>query len=182
MKKNPWAEVCWYFPDSREQFRLGGNLEIVGPDHPDERLRQVQYLLAFSPCELGLAPCIHCRSCQRSLPVGVIASTKYLSLHTVFGSFICAYYQGQQASRIVSQLVYRDAPRTGHSTLTCLSRCEVAGCTGGAIVALLSVLHRGCHHPLADSRHACAGTTGELGQHVDERAILVRVAGLWAAA
>ncbi len=24
-----WAEVCWYFPTTREQFRIGGTLELV---------------------------------------------------------------------------------------------------------------------------------------------------------
>jgi len=28
---NPRAEVCWYFPKTREQFRVSGTLEIVGP-------------------------------------------------------------------------------------------------------------------------------------------------------
>ena len=41
VKQNPWAEACWYFPDTREQFRLGGELTIVGPDHPDAHLREV---------------------------------------------------------------------------------------------------------------------------------------------
>ena len=41
VKQSPWAEACWYFPDSREQFRLGGDLVIVGPDHPDAHLREV---------------------------------------------------------------------------------------------------------------------------------------------
>lgn len=27
---SPWAEVAWYFPDSREQFRLLGTLSVVG--------------------------------------------------------------------------------------------------------------------------------------------------------
>jgi pyridoxamine 5'-phosphate oxidase len=26
---SPWAEVCWYFPKTREQFRLHGTLELV---------------------------------------------------------------------------------------------------------------------------------------------------------
>ena len=25
----PWAEACWYFPKTREQFRLSGKLELV---------------------------------------------------------------------------------------------------------------------------------------------------------
>ncbi len=26
---SPWAEACWYFPKTREQFRLSGKLELV---------------------------------------------------------------------------------------------------------------------------------------------------------
>jgi pyridoxamine 5'-phosphate oxidase len=26
---SPWAEACWYFPQTREQFRLSGKLELV---------------------------------------------------------------------------------------------------------------------------------------------------------
>jgi pyridoxamine 5'-phosphate oxidase len=26
---SPWAEACWYFPKTREQFRLSGTLELV---------------------------------------------------------------------------------------------------------------------------------------------------------
>ncbi|MFM7425627.1 MAG: pyridoxamine 5'-phosphate oxidase family protein, partial [Elainella sp.] len=25
----PWAEVCWYFPKTREQFRLSGTMAVV---------------------------------------------------------------------------------------------------------------------------------------------------------
>jgi PPOX class probable FMN-dependent enzyme len=29
------AEICWYFPHTREQFRLKGNIELIcSPDHP----------------------------------------------------------------------------------------------------------------------------------------------------
>ena len=55
VKQSPWAEACWYFPDSREQFRLGGDLVIVGPDHPDAHLREV---LSRSLASLPhVAPC-----------------------------------------------------------------------------------------------------------------------------
>jgi pyridoxamine 5'-phosphate oxidase len=33
---NPRAEVCWYFPKTREQFRVSGTLEIVGPAPANE--------------------------------------------------------------------------------------------------------------------------------------------------
>ncbi|WNN90492.1 Npun_F5749 family FMN-dependent PPOX-type flavoprotein [Gloeocapsopsis dulcis] len=38
----PWAEACWYFIDTREQFRIGGYLNLVGEDHPDTTLQQAR--------------------------------------------------------------------------------------------------------------------------------------------
>lgn len=35
---NPHVEVCWYFPTSREQFRLSGTAHIVALDHPHQQL------------------------------------------------------------------------------------------------------------------------------------------------
>ncbi|MEM6252253.1 MAG: Npun_F5749 family FMN-dependent PPOX-type flavoprotein [Cyanobacteria bacterium P01_D01_bin.156] len=29
----PWAEVCWYFTVTREQFRISGQLTVVGADN-----------------------------------------------------------------------------------------------------------------------------------------------------
>ena len=29
VERAPWAEACWYFPDSREQFRLLGRPSVV---------------------------------------------------------------------------------------------------------------------------------------------------------
>ncbi|WP_414551144.1 Npun_F5749 family FMN-dependent PPOX-type flavoprotein [Anabaena sp. CCY 0017] len=36
IEKQPWAEICWYFPNTREQFRLSGCLTLIGDDdsHP----------------------------------------------------------------------------------------------------------------------------------------------------
>lgn len=34
----PWGEVCWYFPKTREQFRLSGLLTVVDADCPDQTL------------------------------------------------------------------------------------------------------------------------------------------------
>ena len=36
--RSPWGEACWYFPKTREQFRLAGLLTIVGPDCPEPTL------------------------------------------------------------------------------------------------------------------------------------------------
>lgn len=43
----PWAEVCWYFPKTREQFRLSGRLMMVDADCSDADLgdaRRQQWL------------------------------------------------------------------------------------------------------------------------------------------
>ena len=36
---NPRAELCWWFPETREQFRLSGRVAIVGPDSGDDATR-----------------------------------------------------------------------------------------------------------------------------------------------
>ena len=36
----PWAEIAWYFPDTREQFRLLGRLTVVGAAATDAREQQ----------------------------------------------------------------------------------------------------------------------------------------------
>jgi pyridoxamine 5'-phosphate oxidase len=40
-----WGEVCWYFPNTREQFRLLGTLTLVAADSADETLRQARQQL-----------------------------------------------------------------------------------------------------------------------------------------
>ena len=42
IKNSARAQICWYFTDSREQFRLDGSLQIVGPD--DDVLNEVRTL------------------------------------------------------------------------------------------------------------------------------------------
>ncbi|ABA21292.1 Pyridoxamine 5'-phosphate oxidase-related, FMN-binding protein [Trichormus variabilis ATCC 29413] len=36
IQQQPWAEACWYFPNTREQFRITGQLTLVTSDesHP----------------------------------------------------------------------------------------------------------------------------------------------------
>jgi hypothetical protein len=34
----PWGEICWYFPQTREQFRIAGQLILVGADYPEAQL------------------------------------------------------------------------------------------------------------------------------------------------
>jgi PPOX class probable FMN-dependent enzyme len=40
-----WAEICWYFPTTREQFRLLGKLTRVGPENTDTKLSQARLRL-----------------------------------------------------------------------------------------------------------------------------------------
>ncbi len=39
---SPWAEVCWYFPMTREQFRLGGRAVVVREGTGDEADQQAR--------------------------------------------------------------------------------------------------------------------------------------------
>lgn len=41
--KQPAAEICWYFPNSREQFRIGGKLTLVTANsHPHLQPARIQ--------------------------------------------------------------------------------------------------------------------------------------------
>lgn len=42
VSNQPWAEACWYFPQTREQFRINGSLTLVQADHPDSALKQAR--------------------------------------------------------------------------------------------------------------------------------------------
>ncbi len=35
----PWAEACWYFTETREQFRLAGELTLIDANYPDPELQ-----------------------------------------------------------------------------------------------------------------------------------------------
>jgi pyridoxamine 5'-phosphate oxidase len=35
---SPWVEVCWSFPVTHEQFRIGGPITVVGNDATDDRV------------------------------------------------------------------------------------------------------------------------------------------------
>ncbi len=37
IKSNPSFEICWYFSITREQFRIRGEAEIIGPSDSEER-------------------------------------------------------------------------------------------------------------------------------------------------
>ncbi|NJR69015.1 MAG: pyridoxamine 5'-phosphate oxidase [Synechococcales cyanobacterium CRU_2_2] len=34
--RNPWTEACWYFPKTREQFRLSGSLRLITGEAPTQ--------------------------------------------------------------------------------------------------------------------------------------------------
>jgi PPOX class probable FMN-dependent enzyme len=43
---NAWGELCWYFPKTREQFRLSGPLTMIDATHSDpawQRLRRMTW-------------------------------------------------------------------------------------------------------------------------------------------
>lgn len=37
--QQPWGEICWYFTQTREQFRIAGQMTLVGATHPDPELQ-----------------------------------------------------------------------------------------------------------------------------------------------
>lgn len=39
-----WGEVCWYFPNTREQFRLAGQLILVGADYSEPLLQDARQM------------------------------------------------------------------------------------------------------------------------------------------
>ncbi|MBN3895173.1 MAG: pyridoxamine 5'-phosphate oxidase family protein [Nostoc sp. NOS(2021)] len=39
IQQQPWAEVCWYFPNTREQFRITGCLTLVSGDDSHQDLQ-----------------------------------------------------------------------------------------------------------------------------------------------
>ncbi len=48
INQQPWAEACWYFPHTREQFRITGNLTVVTPTHPSFQLARVAQWMELS--------------------------------------------------------------------------------------------------------------------------------------
>ena len=40
-RHQPYAEACWYFTGSREQYRLAGRVRVVDKDSADEALLKV---------------------------------------------------------------------------------------------------------------------------------------------
>ncbi|NEO99172.1 MAG: pyridoxamine 5'-phosphate oxidase [Symploca sp. SIO2E9] len=44
MKHQHWGEICWYFPKTREQFRLGGHLNLVTASNESQALREARQI------------------------------------------------------------------------------------------------------------------------------------------
>jgi pyridoxamine 5'-phosphate oxidase len=42
IQQNSWGEVCWYFPNTREQFRLLGTLQLIHEMQPNPELKQAR--------------------------------------------------------------------------------------------------------------------------------------------
>jgi pyridoxamine 5'-phosphate oxidase len=42
IQNRPWGEICWYFTQTREQFRIFGNLIVVTKDCTDRALKQAR--------------------------------------------------------------------------------------------------------------------------------------------
>jgi pyridoxamine 5'-phosphate oxidase len=41
---HPWAEICWYFTITREQFRIAGELTLIDGNHLDSELQKARQL------------------------------------------------------------------------------------------------------------------------------------------
>jgi pyridoxamine 5'-phosphate oxidase len=39
----PWAEACWYFPNTREQFRIAGKIDLVDGDRIDSAHQKLRH-------------------------------------------------------------------------------------------------------------------------------------------
>ena len=40
-KKQPWAEICWYFTETREQYRLSGKISVIDANAEDKAQRVI---------------------------------------------------------------------------------------------------------------------------------------------
>ena len=45
IQRQPCGEICWYFPNTREQFRLSGLLSLIAADEPNEPLHKARLTL-----------------------------------------------------------------------------------------------------------------------------------------
>ncbi|MDJ0798793.1 MAG: pyridoxamine 5'-phosphate oxidase family protein, partial [Calothrix sp. MO_167.B12] len=43
IQEQPWGEICWYFPKTREQFRLSGEITMVNSNHSHNDLQKARH-------------------------------------------------------------------------------------------------------------------------------------------
>ncbi len=53
ISENPWGEACWYFPKTREQFRLFGQLKLITTEYSDPVLLSARYTTWHTLSEKG---------------------------------------------------------------------------------------------------------------------------------
>lgn len=68
-----WAEICWYFPDSREQYRLLGHLTLIGKDSKDKELSEVRltksHIKVPSACQTTAQEFSFCKALRKESQV-----------------------------------------------------------------------------------------------------------------
>ena len=68
-----WAEICWYLNDTREQFRLGGQLASIDGSDPDKAMLQVMFWAQIlADCSMRLWT--YCPSARQSVSWSNLAS------------------------------------------------------------------------------------------------------------
>ncbi len=43
IQEQPWGEICWYFPKTREQFRLSGEITMVNSNNSHNDLQKARH-------------------------------------------------------------------------------------------------------------------------------------------
>ena len=46
LQRAPFSEWCWYFDDTKEQYRLAGNMTVIGKDAGDTDQQEVAYTIS----------------------------------------------------------------------------------------------------------------------------------------
>eukprot|EP00877_Chromochloris_zofingiensis_P008741 jgi/Chrzof1/411/Cz01g14250.t1 len=65
---NPNAEVCWYFPNSREQYRLSGTVGVVDDAVSDEALQAARHVTWKKMSDAGRSQFLWPQPCQPRIP------------------------------------------------------------------------------------------------------------------
>ncbi len=45
LETHPRGEICWYFPDTREQFRLSGGIRVITSEEGEYTLQKARYVM-----------------------------------------------------------------------------------------------------------------------------------------